>query len=224
MPTPATTPLLIFDLDGTLIDSVNDLAMAVDTMLERLNTPKAGVASVRTWVGNGSLALVEQALKFAKSSADLSTAHTLFLQSYANCQDSTKAYDGVTDGLKTLNQHGYTLALCTNKPAKFLPAILAKFGWSDTFACVVAGDSLPVKKPDPAPLLYICRQLGYTPKQAIMIGDSKNDIQAGKNANITTFALSYGYNHGKPIADELPDAVFDDFGALVKALIDNVAG
>ena len=109
--------LLIFDLDGTLIDSVNDLAMAVDTMLENLNAPKAGVERVRTWVGNGSLALVDKALHFAKSPADLSDAHALFLQIYADCQDNTTSYDGVTDGLNSCLRFWQNLAGLMSLPA-----------------------------------------------------------------------------------------------------------
>lgn len=212
--------LLIFDLDGTLIDSVPDLAMAVDNMLGHFDTPPAGVERVRTWIGNGSLKLVERALTWANLATDaLPHAHQIFLSEYANCHGGTVAYQGVSDGLTRLRQHGYTLALCTNKPSQFLPAILDDFGWADKFACVVGGDTLSTKKPDPAPLYHICQKLGFKTDQAIMIGDSTNDIQAGKNAQITTLALTYGYNYGKPITDDQPDGVFDSFGVLVDFLV-----
>lgn len=92
-------------------------------------------------------------------------------------------------------------------------------GWTDKFACVIGGDSLPTNKPDPAPLLHICTTLGMDKSQAVMVGDSKNDILAGQNAGITTLALTYGYNYGEPIADSRPDGVFDEFGDLVTSLL-----
>lgn len=212
--------LIIFDLDGTLIDSVPDLADGVDKMLAHFNKTPAGTERVRSWVGNGSVKLVERALVWAKIPLDeLHHAHELFLKEYATCQGKTAEYDGVTDGLKRLSAQGLTLALCTNKPAQFLPNILANMGWADTFACVIGGDSLPTKKPDPAPLHHICNTLGVDTSQAVMVGDSKNDILAGQNAKITTLALTYGYNYGEPITDSCPDGVFDGFGALVEFIL-----
>lgn len=215
-----TKNLIIFDLDGTLIDSVPDLASAIDQTLAHFGKPYAGVDKVRAWVGNGSLKLVERALVWADLPLDeLDTAHAVFLQTYANCHAGTVAYDGVRDGLLRLKDAGFVLALCTNKPTQFLPKILADMGWADSFACVIGGDSLPVKKPDPAPLLHICQRLGINPQQAVMVGDSKNDIKAGQGAGMTTYALTYGYNYDEPIANSKPDGVFDDFGGLVNHLI-----
>lgn len=212
--------LIIFDLDGTLIDSVPDLADGVDAMLAHFGKVPAGVANVRTWVGNGSVKLVERALAWAN--VDLATlphAHEIFLQAYAQYQGKTVEYEGVTNGLNALLEKGFTLAICTNKPAQFLPKILANMGWTDKFACVIGGDTLAVKKPDPTPLRHICQTLGVDTAQAVMVGDSKNDILAGRGADMMTLALTYGYNYGKPIADSKPDGVFEDFGALVGFLL-----
>ncbi|MDO4896031.1 MAG: phosphoglycolate phosphatase [Moraxella sp.] len=212
--------LIIFDLDGTLIDSVPDLADGVDKMLAHFDKPPAGVERVRSWVGNGSTKLVERALVWAKLPLDnLHHAHELFLAEYATCQGKTTEYDGVTDGLNRLSAQGLTLALCTNKPAQFLPDILANMGWENAFACVIGGDSLPTKKPDPAPLLHICNTLGVNTSQVVMVGDSKNDILAGQNAGITALALTYGYNYGEPIVDSCPDGVFGGFGDLVDFIL-----
>lgn len=213
-------PLIIFDLDGTLIDSILDLADSTNQMLAHFNKPPANIDDVRTWVGNGSVKLVERALTWAKLSLDnLQYAHELFLKEYAACQGKTVAYDGVTDGLKRLSAQGFILALCTNKPSQFLPNILGDMGWENIFACVIGGDSLPTKKPNPEPLLHICDRLGIKPSQAVMVGDSKNDVLAGQNADMTTLALSYGYNYGEPIAAHGPDVVFDDFDALVDFIV-----
>lgn len=212
--------LVIFDLDGTLIDSVPDLAAAIDATLTSLGAPTAGTDKVRTWVGNGSLTLVERAINWAGLPIEqLHTAHDKFLAIYADCHDGTVAYAGVTEGLNRLLDNGYLLAICTNKPSQFLPQILANMGWQDKFSCVIGGDSLPVKKPDPAPLLHICNVLNVNKNHAIMVGDSKNDIIAGKNAGIKTLALTYGYNYGEPIAHSQSDAIFDDFKALVDGIL-----
>lgn len=211
--------LIIFDLDGTLIDSVPDLADGVDAMLAHFGKPPAGETLVRHWVGNGSVKLVERAMVWAGLSLDnLNLAHEIFLQKYAACHNKTVEYLGVTDGLNQLLAKGFVLAICTNKPSQFLPAILDKMGWTGKFACIIGGDSLPVKKPNPAPLLHICQTLGVDNNHAIMVGDSTNDIIAGQQAGITTLALTYGYNYGEPISNSQPDEVFDDFGQLVDYL------
>lgn len=221
------TELIIFDLDGTLIDSVPDLAMATNAMLLAMGVNPASSEQVRTWVGNGSVKLVERALAWANLPVDNDTierAHRQFLAAYQTHVQAHKTceYQGVTTGLNRLKQAGLSLAIATNKPIAFVPEILDKLGWTDNFACVLGGDSLPVKKPDPTPLLQICDTLGVLPTQAVMVGDSINDIQAGKSAGMTTLALSYGYNYGEPIANSSPDGVFDDFETLVDFILDNL--
>ena len=217
--------LIIFDLDGTLIDSVPDIAVAVNAMLTSFDAHTADISHVRTWVGNGSRILTKRALIWANLPTDdehLTLAHDRFLSAYARCTcQDTRAYDGVTQGLDTLLQAGYLLAIATNKPTCFVPEILTKLGWTDKFTVVLGGDSLPTKKPDPMPLLHICHQLNISTQHAIMVGDSKNDIQAGKNAHITTLALTYGYNYDEPIANSCPDGVFDNFESLVDFILHN---
>lgn len=219
--------LLIFDLDGTLIDSVPDLAQATNDMLATLGKPTYPIGTIRNWVGNGSRMLVERALvgsvevaegQLSKEEAD--HAEKVFFDAYAKVSgDSTVAYPNVTEGLKKLKQAGFTLALVTNKPIQFVPKILQTFGWSELFSEVLGGDSLPVKKPDPEPLRHVCRTLQVAPEHAVMIGDSKNDIFAGQNANIDTLGLSYGYNYGQDIRELKPTAAFDDFQGLVDWVI-----
>lgn len=209
--------LLIFDLDGTLIDSVPDLATAVNTALAQHDLPQRSVAQIRSFVGNGAYSLCQRSVPAGTSDDQVRAVHQSFLTAYTarTCVDSV-AYDGVSDGLARLHAHGYTLAIATNKPYQFVPSILQHFGWQDFFAKVLGGDSLPVKKPDPAPLLHICQSLGIDPNNAFMIGDSKNDILAGKNAQIDTLALSYGYNYDEPISHSKPTHCFDKFGDLVE--------
>uniref|UniRef100_A5WBH6 Phosphoglycolate phosphatase n=1 Tax=Psychrobacter sp. (strain PRwf-1) TaxID=349106 RepID=A5WBH6_PSYWF len=219
--------LLIFDFDGTLIDSVPDLAEATNTMLTRLNKTPYPVDMIRNWVGNGSRMLVKRALVGAIEVAEgqltstaVDHAESVFFDAYAQISgQNTVAYPHVDSGLKQLKQAGFTLALVTNKPIQFVPKILQSFGWQSLFEQVLGGDSLPVKKPDPAPLLHVCETLDISPEQAVMIGDSKNDILAGQNANMDTLGLSYGYNYGQDIRSLNPTEAFDDFQSLVDWLI-----
>ena len=219
--------LLIFDFDGTLIDSVPDLADATNTMLAQLGKPTHSLTTIKEWVGNGSRVLFESAVvgKTEVLAGEISTeqadhAEQVFFDAYKNITNSkTVAYPDVDTGLRQLKQAGFTLALVTNKPIRFVFKILANFGWTALFSEVLGGDSLPVKKPDPAPLLEVCKTLNFKPAQAYMIGDSINDIAAGKNANIDTLALSYGYNYGKNIRDSQPNQAFDTFADLMKYLL-----
>ena len=215
--------LLIFDFDGTLIDSVPDLADATNAMLTTLGKKTYPIQTIRNWIGNGSRLLVERALvgKVEVLENELTVeeadhAEQIFFEAYKNLSGSkTVAYPDVDSGLKKLKNAGYTLALVTNKPIRFVPKILQSFGWQDLFSEVLGGDSLSTKKPDPAPLLHACEALNVSPEQAIMIGDSRNDILAGQNANMDTLGLSYGYNYGQDIRELNPTEAFDGFAELV---------
>jgi phosphoglycolate phosphatase len=215
--------LLIFDFDGTLIDSVPDLADATNAMLTTLGKDTYPIETIRNWIGNGSRLLVERALvgKVEVADGELTVeeadhAEQIFFEAYKNLSGSkTVAYPGVDDGLKRLHAAGYTLALVTNKPIRFVPKILQSFGWQDLFSEVMGGDSLSVKKPDQAPLLHVCETLNISVEQAVMIGDSRNDMLAGQNANMDTLGLSYGYNYGQDIRELNPTEAFDHFADLV---------
>ena len=215
--------LLIFDFDGTLIDSVPDLADATNAMLTTLGKETYPIETIRNWIGNGSRMLVERALvgdvtvpEGALTQAEADHAEQIFFEAYKNLSGSkTVAYPDVDSGLKQLYAAGYTLALVTNKPIRFVPKILESFGWQDLFSEVMGGDSLPVKKPDPAPLLHVCDALNVSVAQSVMIGDSRNDMLAGQNANMDTLGLSYGYNYGQDIRELNPTAAFDNFADLV---------
>ena len=217
--------LLIFDLDGTLIDSVPDLADAVNAMLTQLGKATFSEDVIRHWVGNGGKVLVQRALSGSQTidptldEADVTHALAIFFDCYhQNTCVKTRPYLGVTEGLTKLSQQGYTLAIATNKPIDFVPAIIEKLGWQDYFAYLLGGDSLPVKKPDPMPLLHVCKTLGFSVAQSYMIGDSKNDILAGQQAGMDTLGLSYGYNYGQDIRDYHPTHTFDDFTTLTEFL------
>ena len=215
--------LLIFDFDGTLIDNVPDLADATNAMLTTLGKDTYPIETIRNWIGNGSRPLVERALVGKVEVADgeltgeeADHAEQIFFEAYKNLSGSkTVAYPDVDDGLKKLHAAGYTLALVTNKPIRFVPKILQSFGWQDLFSEVMGGDSLAVKKPDPTPLLHVCETLNFSVEQSVMIGDSRNDMLAGQNANMDTLGLSYGYNYGQDIRELNPTEAFDHFADLV---------
>lgn len=219
--------LLIFDFDGTLIDSVPDLADAANIMLTQLGKATYPVSTVAGWIGNGARALVERALSGSVvvderlSKTEIAAAEQLFFAAYAEHDTSkTVSYPDVDQGLRQLKEAGFTLALVTNKPIRFVPKILEGLGWTPLFTMVLGGDSLPVKKPDPTPLLHTCTTLKFEPAQAFMIGDSINDISAGKNAGIDTIGLSYGYNYGQDIRASKPNQAFDTFADLLSYLLE----
>lgn len=219
--------LVVFDLDGTLIDSVPDLALAVDGALAELGLPAAGEARVRDWVGNGSLVLMQRALRYAMSVAGkvsqetvdtalLDRAHAAFLEHYGRDPGAyTRLYPGVRECLDGLRERGLPLAIVTNKPHAFIAPLLEGLGLAEHFALCLGGDSLPEKKPDPAPLLYVADLIGVAPGACLMVGDSRHDIAAGKAAGFRTLAVPYGYNHGEPVSASGPDAVVDSLSQLV---------
>ncbi|WP_416140894.1 phosphoglycolate phosphatase [Halomonas sp. HK25] len=238
--------LVAFDLDGTLIDSVPDLALAVDAALAELGLPVAGEARVRDWVGNGSLKLMERALRHAagvgeashseapgtgrrgggpvvgeasQESIDkalLERAHAVFLEHYGRDPGAhTRLYPGVRECLDALRARGLLLALVTNKPHAFIAPLLEGLGLADHFTLCLGGDSLPEKKPHPAPLLHVASHFGLSPERCLMVGDSRHDIAAGKAAGFLTLAVPYGYNHGEPVRESGPDGVVESLVELV---------
>ncbi|TBW38095.1 phosphoglycolate phosphatase [Azotobacter chroococcum] len=212
--------LAMFDLDGTLVDSVPDLAAAVDRMLVQLGRAPAGVERVRLWIGNGAPVLVRRALAGdlrhdGVGAAEAETALALFMQAYADSHGLTRIYPGVVETLDWLRERDVQLALITNKPARFLPELLADKGLDGYFRWVVGGDTLPQQKPDPAALLWVMEQAGVMAEEALFVGDSRNDVLAARAAGVACVALSYGYNHGRPIAEEGPALVLDVLSGLV---------
>lgn len=212
----------LFDLDGTLVDSVPDLATALNKMLGDYQLPTYDEHVIRHWVGNGARVLVERGLSgdtkisHNRKQLEVDTALDKFLFYYRTLETkSTVLYDGVFDTLHALKQRGYTLVLITNKPSEFIETILSSFSLSSLFSLTIGGDSLAEKKPSALPLLYACEKCKVSPSQCVMVGDSKNDILAAKAANIKSIGLTYGYNYGESISTYQPDWVFDSFSEIL---------
>jgi phosphoglycolate phosphatase len=201
-------------VDGTLVDSVPDLAYCVDEMMQQIGRPAHGEDKVRNWVGNGVERLVRRALigqlDGEPDEADFTKAYPIFLELYAeNTSKRSLLYPGIREGLDYLKASGYRLGCVTNKAAQFTIPLLKELGVYDDFEIVISGDSLPKKKPDPLPLLHGAEFFAVQPANALMIGDSKSDVKAARAAGFQILCMSYGYNHGEDIRNYNPDLVID---------------
>ncbi|WFE69784.1 phosphoglycolate phosphatase [Thiomicrospira sp. R3] len=215
--------LVLIDLDGTLVDSVPDLAYCVDQMMAQLAMPLRGEAAVRNWVGNGVERLVRRALINAvegEPDDDLfARAYPIFLALYTdNYSQRSCVYDGVVEGLEWMLAQGYRLSCVTNKAEAFTLPLLKDKGLHDYFEFVVSGDTCAEKKPHPMPLLHAAELMKVSPDNALMIGDSKSDVKAARAAGFHIFCMTYGYNHGEDIRDYQPDVVMDSMSELANYL------
>ncbi|KGQ27044.1 phosphoglycolate phosphatase [Gallibacterium anatis CCM5995] len=208
-----------FDLDGTLVNSLPDLALAVSHTLKELNLPAPSEALVLTWIGNGADILLARALEWAKFSPDaeqLKQIKARFNYYYGeNICNKSQLFPNVKQTLEQLKQKGFILAVVTNKPTQHVIPVLKAFGIDHLFSETLGGQSLPAIKPHPAPLFYLCGKFGILPKELLFVGDSKNDILAARAAGCSVVGLTYGYNYNIPIADSHPDWVFSDFAQIL---------
>ena len=217
--------VLLFDLDGTLVDSAPDLALAVNQTLTHLGQAPFSQDIIRNWVGNGALCLISRALSGHKEiNADLpqdliDSALALFLDFYTQCVciDSV-LYPQVKETLIELKQQGYRLAIITNKPEKFIDPILKGLALDGLFELQLGGDSLAERKPHPLPLFTACKLLNVTVEECVMIGDSKNDILAAKAASMDSIGLTYGYNYDEDLGIHQPNYLFDHSNGLLTVL------
>ncbi len=215
--------MVLIDVDGTLVDSVPDLAFCVDEMMQQLGMPVHGEAKVREWVGNGVERLVRRALigrlEGEPNEALFEKAYPIFMALYAeNTSKRSLLYPGVEEGLTYLQQAGYKLGCVTNKAAQFTEPLLKDLGIYDNFSIVISGDTLAKKKPDPLPLLHAAEFFGVQPADAMMIGDSVSDVKAARAAGFQIICMSYGYNHGVDIREANPDVVIDSMAELASVL------
>jgi len=215
---PLRVKAVTIDLDGTLADSVPDLACAANDMLRALGRPELPETAIRTFVGKGIPRLVERALtgdlNGTVDEAVLDAALPVFERCYSKVNGVyTRMFPGVQEGLDALRAAHLPLACVTNKAGRFTVPLLEQLGIAHYFSQVVAGDTLPQKKPDPAPLLFACNRFQVRPGEMLMIGDSINDAQAARAAGCPVFCVTYGYNEGQ-------DVRALDVDAIVATLLD----
>ncbi len=206
---------IAFDLDGTLLDTIHDLAAAINALLGEMGYPALPKAEIRDLVGKGMPNLVRRALAsaFGTSPAvvdddELAAALARYQAHYASLLGrETRLYPGVREGLDRLQAMGLPLAVITNKATRFVRPHLDHAGLTGYFRVLVGGDDLPAKKPAPDPLLHVAARLGVAPAQLLMVGDSTNDAQAARAAGCPVLILPYGYNEGEPVENIDADGI-----------------
>ena len=202
-----------FDLDGTLLDTVADLAEACRRMLAELGEPPRTLEEIHRFVGKGMAVLVERCLTHdhAPMAERLHAGIESFKRHYAEVNGAfTVVYPQVVEGLKAWKAAGLKLGVVTNKPGMFTEALLERMGMADYFDVIVSGDTTEFKKPHPGPVIHACEVLGTRPVENLHIGDSKNDIQAARAAGCPVFCVPYGYNEGRPVDSADCDALVSD--------------
>lgn len=214
-------PAIVFDFDGTLVDSAADLRRALNILLDGAGLPALPLDAVRRMIGDGVPKLVERGFAAYGRLLDaeaLAAATRRFLEIYEPISaDNTELYPGVLATLEALAGRGHRLGLCTNKPERATRLILASLGLDRLLSAVVGGDTLPVKKPRPEPLLAALKGLGHPPGRALMVGDNEHDVATARAAGVAVVAVSYGY--ARVPLDELDaDATIDAFAELPAAL------
>ncbi len=212
--------LIIFDLDGTLVDSRPDLVRTVNAAMAELDRPAVSAAEVGPWIGRGSRVLFASALRHhgldpQAPGFDLEAAFQRFLVHYGdNLTVDTVIYPKVAETLSALKADGHTLAVCTNKPERFVAPLLAHFGIGGHFSALLGGDSLPQRKPDPEPLRHLARRFGQDPARCAMVGDSRYDIEAARGAGMPVAGLDHGYGGAEEFAECPPDVVLAGFAQI----------
>lgn len=189
---------ILIDLDGTLIDTAPDIAAAANATLAALGLAALDIAQVRSFIGEGIAVLVRRSLAARMSRREVEEKYPGALEEFerhyaaANGRHSS-VYPGVREGLREIRGRGLKTACVTNKVLRFAEPLLTHHSLLDRFDALVAGDSTPAKKPDPAPVLEACRRLGVAARDAVLIGDSAHDARAARAAGATFVAVSYGY-------------------------------
>ncbi len=202
-----------FDLDGTLVDSIPDLAAACHAMLAELGQPPRTDGDIHRFVGKGMAVLVERCLTWdvVPEATLLEAGIAAFRKHYAEINGrASTVYPGVVAGLDAFRALGLPLGVVTNKPAAFTGPLLERMGLAGYFDVVVSGDTLAFKKPRPEPLLHACARLGVAPDLNLHVGDSHNDIESARAASCPVICVPYGYNEGRPVDSADCDALVSD--------------
>ena len=217
---------IAFDLDGTLLDTIHDLAAAVNALLAELGHPPLAQDVIGTMIGKGMANLVRRVLALATAvspaavdDSEVKDALVRYQAHYASrLGRETRAFPGMADGLARLCAMGVPLAIITNKATRFVRPHLAQAGIERFFAVVIGGDDLPTKKPDPGPLLHAAEVFGIPPCRLLMVGDSANDVAAARGAGCPVLVVPYGYREGMPVHELEADGIV----ASIHAVADRV--
>lgn len=215
--------LIGFDLDGTLVNSLPDLALSVNSALAEFNLPQAPEDLVLTWIGNGADVLISRGVEWASAQSGKTLNETEIKQLKArfnhfygeNLCNVSRLFPNVKETLEKLKARGFVLAVITNKPTQHVQPVLKAFAIDHLFSETLGGQSLPAIKPHPGPIYYLCGKFGFYPRQVLFVGDSRNDILAAHAAGCPAVGMTYGYNYNIPIAESKPDWVFDDFAEIL---------
>ena len=216
--------LVMFDLDGTLVETAPEILDAVNDALGRFGLPEVSQQQVDDWIGHGTLALLVKALaqitgfapEVVKNSALLAQIVPVYNMAYnARCGTRSHLYPQVRETLTVLRQQGARLAVVTNKEGRYTQVVLAAHQLGSLFDAVVSGDTLATKKPDPAGVSHCLAQFGVTPERALFVGDSSIDVATARAAGVPVWMLPYGYNMGEPIEACAPDRIIPDISALL---------
>ena len=224
LPTQNPFDLVMFDLDGTLIETAPEICDAVNDTLQALALPKVSQTQVNDWIGHGTRTLLVQALAWSqglseaevRASDSLPASAALFDQHYqARCGTRSQLYPQVRETLVALRNRGVKLAVVTNKEGRYTATVLNAHQLMPLLDHVVSGDTLPTKKPDPAGIASCLAEFGVAQSRALFVGDSSIDVATARNAGVAVWALPYGYNMGQPIAACAPDRIIADCSALL---------
>ena len=209
---------VVLDLDGTLVDTLADTDATLQGVMDELGLPRVSRAFIERTVGKGFDFLLRQCLaEVGQGTQRLAAARQAYLRHYRQCNGRySSVYPGVRVGLDGLRRRGLKLACLTNKPGEFASALLERMALAPSFDRIFGGDAFERLKPDPLPLLRTCEALGSLPHRTLMVGDSSNDARAARSAGCPVVLVSYGYNHGQPVAESLADRVIDRLDALLR--------
>jgi phosphoglycolate phosphatase len=218
------TTLVLFDLDGTLVDSAPDIAHAANLALTDVGMRIRSEAEIRTYVGNGAERLIHRCLTGQReedAAPDLHGAtYRAFQTHYARClSDRTRVFPGVVETLDALGEAGIARGCVTNKPERFTLPLLEALDLARYFKVTIGGDTLARKKPDPSPLLEAARRCGVNAAESVMVGDSLADLGAARAAGMRIFCVRYGYPAGADLAAHAPDALADDMREFLPHLL-----
>jgi len=213
---------LMFDLDGTLLDTAPQIAEAANRMLVALDAPMLPFSQIKSYIGEGVQTLIKRTLtgemQAEPDMALFEKAQPLYADFYEQVAAESEPFTGVVEGLQQLKQRGFAMACVTNKPERYTQPLLEQSGLARYFSLVVSGDTLSKKKPDPMQLHHICATFGVLEPEAMLVGDSATDIAAAKAAGCYIVTVPYGYNQGRPIDESQIDASIQNIADLTHIL------